>query len=98
MKCTFGSQTQNKKIMKTKIQHALTMAVVAICMTNLSAQNNTLVSSAVEKSFNKEFKDVIFVNWSKVNEISLARFEDQKENCIDYFAPDGQMLLSGREF
>jgi len=86
-----------QKIMKTKIQNVLAVVIVTLCLTNLSAQHGTPVAAVVEKSFNKEFNDVTFVNWSKVNNLFLARFEDQKENCIAYFAPDGQMLLSGRE-
>jgi hypothetical protein len=61
------------------------------------AQATVQISREVDASFTKEFSNAVYTQWTQLGEIAMARFVNEKENCIAYFGSDGKLVLSGRE-
>lgn len=73
----------------------LAAVIVTVGYTNLKAQKG--VSSTVAANFSREFKDASNVRWTKIKQVSLARFDHQGEFCLAYFDAEGQLILNGRK-
>jgi len=68
-----------------------------ICLTNLKAQDSMQVTASIAKNFESEFSGASKVEWTKTNNVFVARFKYQDTFWVAYFNENGEKLASGRK-
>ena len=72
-------------------------ALLLIGVSASKAQEAVNPTSDIASKFNEQFKDATNVQWSKMNNISVARFNFGKSFRIAYYDQAGELIARGRK-